>query len=152
MFRALIRLLLLVVLFCGQSASGQSANVRKEAALLRGHWNSSFREIARACDSVRVTYNWYLADGHVVHVIRTEGAIKSLLDALEVVEDHNGSSVGCFGSYRYEFMRDGKVIADISEACSALFWRDGIWVGTPSMTSRGQKSLQAWVRLYFAAE
>jgi hypothetical protein len=144
-------LILVLAVICGcfaGFASEQDRDLRKDAAALRGHWNSLFRDKTRDSDSVRVTYKWYLAEGQMVHVFRSGEAIKTLLEAIEVVEDHDGASVACFGTYRYEFMRDGQVIADLSDACSALFWRDGPWVGTPWKTQRSKKSLLAWSQKY----
>ena len=151
MFRVYLLLLFITGLSASSTAFAEHGDIRKEAAALRGRWNSVFHEKAGDADSLRVTYGWYRTEGHVVQVFRSQEAIKALLNAIEVVEDHNGASVGCFGPYRYEFIRKGEVIADISEACSALFWRDGTWVGTPLMTERGQKALVAWARRYFTA-
>ena len=148
MHRPFVLLGVMISLCVQPVAFAKGHDIRKEAASLRGRWNTLFHEQIRECDSVRVTYHWYLAKGQFIHVVRDSKAIKALVDAIEVVEDHNGASVGCFGPYRYEFMRGKDVVADVSEACSALFWRDGPWVGTPSMTARGQKALRAWTDRY----
>lgn len=149
MFRVLVLVLFGTGLCVPSFAARRDPDIREDAAALRGRWNSLLRQKAQDCDSVRVTYKWYLAESQVVQISRSSEAVRALLEAIEVVEDHNGASVGCFGPYRYEFMRGGKVMADISEACNALFWRDGPWVGTPLMTERGRKALFAWSQRYF---